>query len=108
MEQRGVGDEQQEPEPQDDLGDAHRLVVGGGFAGRVGEHPSTQGCCPCGQAGADLRAFVAGQAQSGAQVDEFGDAQPFTELTEGQTQLQAALSVEARMPRTSLFDLLQP
>jgi flagellar hook-associated protein 3 FlgL len=30
-----------------------------------------------------------------------------TELTEGQTQLQATLSVEARMPRTSLFDLLQ-
>jgi flagellin-like hook-associated protein FlgL len=30
-----------------------------------------------------------------------------TELTEAQTQLQAALSVEARMPRTSLFDVLQ-
>ena len=32
--------------------------------------------------------------------------QAITALTEGQTQLQAALAAQARMPRTSLFDVL--
>jgi flagellar hook-associated protein 3 FlgL len=44
-----------------------------------------------------------------ARLSEKADADPthaITELTEGQTQLQAALAAQARMPRTSLFDVL--
>lgn len=46
-----------------------------------------------------LRAQLSGKTEADL-------TQAITELTEGQTQLQAALAAQARMPRTSLFDVL--